>query len=59
MITQAQKDIIIEALNMKIASVKRARNATGSPRFKAVYDEEDKEVNLVKVWVQNLKLTDK
>lgn len=59
MFTQMQKDIIISALDMKLASIKRAKNANTSPRFKEIYNLEETETNAVKMFVQNAKLSEK
>lgn len=49
------KAILIEALDMKIASVKRARNTAKNPRFASIYDTEEELANKAKAWVNAAK----
>lgn len=51
------KGILIEALDMKIASVRRARNTSKNPRFNAIYDAEEALANKARVWVDAQKVT--
>lgn len=54
MLTQNIKSRIIEALEMKMASIKRAQNTNKSPNFAAVYDIERKETQAAITWAQEL-----
>lgn len=55
--TQRDKDIILEALSMKEASVKRAMAAKAtSPRFKEVYEAELMDVSNARKEVIGLKV---
>lgn len=38
--TEEQRAALTEALDVKLASIKRALNTSTSPRFKALYDED-------------------
>ena len=45
------KATILEALDMKAASIKRAANTNKAPRFQAVYEAEQADVTKAKAWI--------
>lgn len=54
--TEAIKNIILNSLKLKEASIKRAMTSA-EPRFKAVYDAELGEVHDAQKWVGAQKVT--
>lgn len=57
-ISAMYKTILNSALDMKIASIKRAKNSEKSPRFQEVYDLEMRETLEVQNWVNSAKIAD-
>lgn len=49
------KAIILEALDMKIASAKRAKNSSKNPAFGPIYDLEVSTAEAAKVWINEQK----
>lgn len=59
MITQVNKDIIISALDMKLASIKRAKNTNKNPKFTPVYDAEENETMGALAYIRGLAIDKK
>lgn len=55
--TEEIKAILKEALDMKLASVKRARNTNKNPRFSAIYDTEEEIAMKAVAWLATQKTT--
>lgn len=55
---KTQKTVILSALQMKEASIKRAINTNKNPRFEAIYDLELSETRATYTWVEAQPLTD-
>lgn len=49
------KLIIVEGLNLKEASIKRAMNTKSNPAFKAIYEKEQADVNAARIWLTEQK----
>lgn len=56
MITETTKQFVISALEMKIASIKRAKNTNKSPKFTPVYEAEQAEAEAAMTEIKALKL---
>lgn len=56
MLTETTKNMAIEGLNMKIASIKRAQNSNKSPKFVPVYDAELAEAEAAMVELKAIKI---
>lgn len=55
--TKDQLSIVLSALDMKLASVKRAEKSNNSPRFAEVYKLEADEINKTIAEIKTLKVT--
>lgn len=49
------KAIILEALDLKIASSKRAKNSSKNPAFGPIYDKEIGDAEAAKVYINTMK----
>ena len=54
---KAIKNMLLDALALKEASIKRAQNTSKNPRLKEVYDIEYKELYEARAWVNAQKET--
>lgn len=52
------KAILLSALDMKVASIKRAKNTEKSPRFQQVYDLEMRETLETQAYISAIKETE-
>lgn len=59
MLTEREKEIIINALDMKLTSVKRAQNSNKSPNFAEVYKIEIAELEKAKATIHSFKTPSK
>lgn len=57
-INTTYKTILLSALDMKLASIKRAMNSDKNPRFKEVYLLEQRETLEVQNWINSAKIAD-
>lgn len=55
--TKDQLSIVLSALDMKLASVKRAEKTNNSPRFAEVYKLETDEINKTIAEIRTLKVS--
>lgn len=57
MITQKTRDIVLSGLDMKEASIKRAKNTNKSPNFTPIYELELRELQKARDEMQTLPIS--